>query len=149
MMYIRLIVARKDFENILRGMIRLGCVEITKPYEDMKKLITSSHVEFETIDIAGYGANRDSITTLGTTYTLLLTGWITAKSEPEVAQLLLDHICSWEIVAPPPELMEAIPVKLKLPKFLSLFFIGGGKPFTPLARRPGSAAGNQGSDDVI
>ena len=149
MKYIRLIIARKDFKNVLRALIRLGCVEVTKPYEDIIKLSPNALFDFETIDLVGYDANRDSITVLGTKYTYLLTGWIAAKSEQVVAQLLYDHICAWEIVAPPPELMDMLPVMLKLPRFLVVFYRGGGKPFVPLARRPVSAAGSRGSNDAI
>ena len=50
---------------------------------------------------------------LGTEYSLLLTGWATAESEPELVDALSKYNCAWELSDPPPDEYKSVPVELK------------------------------------
>ena len=50
---------------------------------------------------------------LGTDYSLALTGWATAPSEPELYMVLSKYACAWELSDPSPEEYANVPVLLK------------------------------------
>ena len=50
---------------------------------------------------------------LGTQYSLMLTGWVTAPSEPRLSDVLSKYICAWELSDPSPEEYASVPVLLK------------------------------------
>jgi len=129
---LKLLIARSDFENVLKVLIAAGCVEVTDP-DDLNDNDLEGNVTREITELDKYKANQDSITLLGTQRTLLLSGWIPAQSEQELTSLLSEYICAWEIEDPSPDEPEKIPVKLKGPKIFWLFYKGAGKPFTPLS----------------
>jgi len=128
-----LVMSRTVMENVLHEVISLGCIEAVDPDEfltdkDLKKLVTR-----ETIELKQYGANLDSIVLTGTHYTLLLAGWMTARSEPELTARLAEYMCAWELESPSPDETDRIPRKWAGPGFLSFLFKTGGRPFQPLA----------------
>jgi len=127
-----LVIARADFENVLHEIISLGCVEITDPDELPEYQQLSSLTVRETVELDKYNANQGSIALLGTQYTVLLTGWITARSETELVAQLLKYVCSWEIESPSPDEHDKIPVALRCPKFFGAFYKGDGRTFNPL-----------------
>ncbi|MCL2044831.1 MAG: V-type ATP synthase subunit I [Oscillospiraceae bacterium] len=49
---------------------------------------------------------------LATDYSLLMTGWFTAKSEPDLLVLLSKYTCAWDITDPDPDEYAKVPVKL-------------------------------------
>ncbi|MCL2125214.1 MAG: V-type ATP synthase subunit I [Oscillospiraceae bacterium] len=49
---------------------------------------------------------------LGTRYSVVLTGWATARSEPQLAEMLGKYSCAWEFTDPTPEEYEKVPVLL-------------------------------------
>jgi len=69
---------------------------------------------------------------LGTEYTLLFTGWIPAKSEHEIEQVLSNFVCAWEFYNPASDDDESIPVMQKSPGFIRKFQKGISKQFDPL-----------------
>lgn len=129
---ITLIIARSDFEIVLRGLMQLGCVEITSPDELLIDPELRTIVKREVYMLDKFHANLDSIVLLATQHTLLLTGWISARSEPELAAHLSKFICAWETEAPDPDESQNVPVKLMLPKLFKVFHKGGGNLFNPL-----------------
>jgi len=50
---------------------------------------------------------------LGTDYSLVLTGWITAASEPNLKTMLSKYSCAWELSDPNPDEYGNVPVLLK------------------------------------
>jgi len=128
---IRLVVGRADFENVLRELMSLACVEITEPDALPEGCQLQGQVKRVIVELSGFGANLDSIMLLGTQYTLVLTGWMAARSGPELAARMGNYVCAWEIVDPSPDESAAAPVKLRLPGLFGLFHRGGGKPFSP------------------
>ena len=60
---------------------------------------------------------------LGTRYSLVLTGWATAQSEPGLLAIFEKYTCAWELTDPTPEEYERVPVLLnnsKLTRPLSM-----------------------------
>ena len=49
----------------------------------------------------------------GTQYSVLLTGWVAAPSEPELVSVLSKYACAWELDDPTPEEYANVPVELK------------------------------------
>ena len=129
---IRLIIVREDLQRVLTELIRLGCVEVTDPEDLLENPLMNSLVEREIVNLDSYNANLDSIALLGTHSTMLLAGWLPARSEPELAAQLSKYLCAWEILSPSFEEQEKIPVKLRLPKLFGLLYRGEGKPFNPI-----------------
>ena len=127
---IRLIIARSDLEIVMREIVHLECVEIIAPDELLKDSEICNLVKREIVTLDKFQTNYDNIILLGTRHTYLLTGWITARSEPELTARLSKYICAWEIESPEPD--ENVPVKLIWPKLFGFLYKGGGKPFNPL-----------------
>jgi len=50
---------------------------------------------------------------LGTQYSLMLTGWVPAQSEPELGAMLSKYAAAWEVEDPDPEEYPKVPVELK------------------------------------
>ena len=50
---------------------------------------------------------------IGTDYSLVLSGWATAPSEPQLAELLSKYDCAWELSDPSPDEYGNVPVLLK------------------------------------
>ena len=50
---------------------------------------------------------------IGTDYSLYLTGWVPAASEPDLLVLMTKFICAWELSDPIEEEYEKVPVELK------------------------------------
>ena len=128
-----LLFVRTELGEILRELVELGIIDVSEPspLNDDPELVDS--VKSEVIDLGPYGANRESITALGTDSTLYLTGWITAKSENPLAALASRHTCAWEFEDPPTDALDDVPVKLIRPSFLRRFYRGSRKLFSPLS----------------
>jgi len=129
---VKLIIARTDLENVLQVLLRLCCVEVTEPDESPVDKELENLLSRETIDLSQYNANLQSITLLGTQYTLLLSGWATARAEQELVSRLSKLICAWEIEDPSPDERDKVPLFLKWPKITGFFYKGAGKQFNPL-----------------
>ena len=129
---VKLIVTRDDFESVLQELLKLGCIEVTVPDEFLNNPELRDQVLRIVVELDDFQTNQSSITLLGTQYTFLLTGWITARSEPEFAEKLSNYVCAWELDTPSPDDPEDIPVKLRWPKIFGFFYTGNGKMFEPL-----------------
>ena len=127
-----LLIARKDIDNVLREMIQLGCVEVSEPDKLLEDPELASLVTRETYELDKFDANVERLVMLGTHYTLLLVGWTPLKSEPDLASLLSNHICAWELNDLSPGEKEIAPVKLRCPKFFRKFRLAGRREFEPL-----------------
>jgi len=130
---VRLVFKRVDSEDILRELVRLGCVEVSDPGELLAESGQGGLAALENVSLEGLEANRDSVLLLGTQYTLILTGWIPVRSEPELIEAVSGLDCAWETEPPSPDEHELVPVALKWPKLFGTFRRGAGRPFRPLA----------------
>lgn len=72
---------------------------------------------------------------LGTDYTVILSGWIPLKSEPELTQKLSQYLCAWEFADPAPGDMENVPALHKGTKFLGRLQNDTRRQFKPLTVR--------------
>ncbi|MCL2151495.1 MAG: hypothetical protein FWH57_00810 [Oscillospiraceae bacterium] len=144
-----LVIARTDFENVLRVLIDMSCVEVTPPGEllgfDVNN--TDNRLALETAELGMYGANIENIPLLGTRKVLILTGWMPAPSEQRLISSLSEYICAWEIENPSPDENEDIPLKLRWPKLLKIFFKNAGKLFNPLASARASSDRDQKTEE--
>ena len=129
---LRLLIIRDDIDSILRELILLGCVEVSEPDLKLDNPEIDKLVSRETVELNDYNTNQEKLALLGTTSTLLLSGWIPASSKPDLISRLTDHVCAWEIEDPSPDELENVPVKLFCPGFFGKMRLGGRRPFTPL-----------------
>ena len=132
---VSLIIARADFENVLRDIIIMGCLEATAP-DEFQPFDDSGAIPIrETVELEKYSAHQDTISVIGTQYALSLTGWITARSEQELVSQLSKYICAYEIENPSQDELADVPIKLRWPKLFGIFKKNAGKQFCPLASR--------------
>ena len=129
---INLIFARDELDPFLGELILLGVVDVLEPALLDEDPELSPAVRSEPVDLEHYGANRKTLTLLGTEYTLYLTGWFCEKSEDILVKMVAKHTCAWEIIDPTYEEQDSIPRKLLRPKFLHRFYKGSRKLFSPL-----------------
>ena len=137
-----LLIARKDFDNVLREIIHLGCVEVSEPDKLLEDPELASLVKRENFELDTYDTNRENLVLLGTHYTLLLTGWTPSQSEPNLTSILSNYICAWEFKDLSPGEKEIAPVRLCCPKFFRKFRLAGRKEFEPLATKDQLSEGN-------
>jgi hypothetical protein len=140
-----LIVLRPDIEKVLGELIPLGCVEISEPLDPDMPSEPAAAIAPVMIELDGLNANLDSIAVLGTEYTLILSGWIASRSEPELLSKLAGYLCAWEIEAPTPDEYKNAPLIIKCPKFFGGLRSRGHKPFCPLKTAAG-ATGERTAD---
>jgi len=133
-----IVSSREDFESVLRELILLGCIEISEPPELSEDKESASCFSREKITLDQYSANLDIIELLGTQHILLLSGWMTVRSEAQLVAKLGNYTCAWEIEDLTTEESFIAPVDLCCPNFFGKLRRGGRKQFAPLAR--GSAS---------
>jgi len=131
---VRLIVARSEIDRFLKDLILLGCIEVFDPDYPPEEAVPAPFLRPVILDLDKLDANRDSLTLLGTEYTLILSGWLPARSEHALVTMLADYSCAWEIEAPTPENRESAPVVLSFPKFFGKLRLGGRRLLNPLER---------------
>ena len=137
---ISILITRADFEKFIRELILFGCVDI-ETSGDFPCAGLESLAERESVELVQYGANREHLSMLGTDYTLLITGWIPAKSVQNLLTILSGYVHAWDVQEPAPDEPGEAPVKL-WPKFLAKFYKGSRRLYTPLANagdRPADA----------
>jgi len=127
-----IIIARQDTENVIRELIRLGCVELSEPdilagHPELEDAVT-----FEKYGLEHLNANKDAVLLLGTRHTQMLTGWVPARFTPALQAKLEEFICAWEISDLTQEEAEAAPVKLLCPGFFKKQRLAGRRLFDPL-----------------
>jgi len=127
-----ILVVREDLKNLLRELISLGLIQLTEPEEWHDASTPHGMVKREVIDITDYGANLDTLSALGTHFTIYFTGWIQSKSEPEMVKMLKNHTCAWCLGEPTPDEALLAPVELRFPQFLSKYRLAGRGLFAPL-----------------
>ena len=127
-----ILAAREDMENILSELMLLGCADISEPDDLPEDFGPASDVMREIINLDGQSANRESISVLGTRYTLSLSGWMTAKSETELVSKLADYVCAWDIADQAPGDSDKVPVVQRCPGFFGKLRRGGRNRFDPL-----------------
>jgi len=137
--------ARRDFDRLLLEMVRLGCVEVSEPkdlsgFPELEKAVTHEYY-----DISKLNANREDLMLLGTRHTLMLTGWIPAKSAPALRARLHEFVCAWDIREPSPDEAKLAPVKLALPGFFGRQRLAGRRLFKPLCGGGGGGGGGGGA----
>ena len=129
---LRLLAVRDEMENVLRELINLGCVDVYDPVDLLEDHEIISVATKEIVSIDQLCASRDSIAMLGTQYTLMLSGWMSARSEADLQTKLTNHLCAWEISDPTPDEADVAPVDLCCPGFFGKLRSGGRKQFSPL-----------------
>jgi len=145
---ISIVITRRDAESVLREIMLLGCIEVSRPDELPCFAQISDSVSREVYRIDRLGANSGAIVLFGTHYTLMLTGWLPSRSEPLLISMLSKYVCAWEIEDPTPEELDFAPVRLAFPMFFGKLRGGGRRLFKPLAPDPkGKGHGEVRSDD--
>ena len=140
-----LVIARDDFEKVLRVLMDMSCVEVTAPDKllEYNNNNTENQLVLETIELGKYGANIENIPLIGTRKTLFLAGWMPAPSEQKLVSSLSEYVCAWEIENPTPDEDVDIPLKLRWPRLLKVFFKNAGKPFCPLTSAQASPSSDK------
>ena len=128
----RLIASRADMDAVLSEIVRLSCVEVTQPEELPDDPALSPHVTPESYDSGRLGASSGDLELLGTEYTLVLTGWISARGISGLTSRLSDYVCAWEIGEPPGDDDASAPVMLFMPRLFSKYRAKGRRLFAPL-----------------
>ena len=134
---IRLIVTRLEIERVIRDIIALGCVEFTEPDEltgdpEISALTTRVEIDLSRFNLEQEGAGPDTLVALGTQATLILTGWVSTRSVPELTARLGYYTCAWEIEDPSAETLHDVPVILTAPGFFGKLRMKNQRLFTPL-----------------
>jgi vacuolar-type H+-ATPase subunit I/STV1 len=135
---IALLFPRDEFGDILNDLIANDIIQVFEPELPLSDEKLESSIKQEIIDIEQYGANQDSLTLLGTETTLYLTGWIWAKSEKALSDIVSKYSCAWETSIPSPEELENTPIILSRPVFLYGFYKGHRDLFSPLGKKEDS-----------
>jgi len=130
-----IISSREDIENILRELIALGCFEVSEPHDLLAGLKLPPGFSLEILPIDHLGAGKESIELLGTQHTIMLSGWITSRSEASVESKLENSNCTWEIEIPSAEESMHTPVDLCCPNFFGKLRRGGRRQFVPLVTK--------------
>ncbi|MCL2391334.1 MAG: hypothetical protein FWC66_01835 [Oscillospiraceae bacterium] len=128
-----MLVIREEFEQFLHELLTLGCAEISEAEDFPSDSELYPLAKREIIDLAPFKANKDSISVLGTKYTVYLTGWLPTKREMELIPLFKNFICAWALEDTSPEEALFAPVQLRFPWFFGKHRLAGRKLFSPLA----------------
>ena len=131
---VSLLFARSDFESILRDLIALEIIDIDEMSVPDQDPLLSSKLKTEVFNIEEFGANYESLTLLGTEYTLYITGWIWKKSEQKLIDMVSKYTCAWEIINPTYEELQSAPIMLIRPRFLFNTYKGNRRLFTILSK---------------
>ena len=89
------------------------------------------------LDVGFLGANREEMPLLETPHTNILTGWVPARSAPELEYQMNRFTAAWEIGELSPEEAELAPVKLLWPVLFGKMRLAGRKRFDPLVKKSG------------
>jgi vacuolar-type H+-ATPase subunit I/STV1 len=135
---IAILFPKKEFGNILNDLISNDLVEVSKPELQQGDDNLDSLITEEIINIEQYNANQESLTLLATETTLYLTGWIWAKSEKALEEILSKYTCAWEANAPTDDELENAPIILLRPGFLYGLYKGHRDLFYPLGKKDDS-----------
>ena len=131
-----LIAVREDMNSILDKLMKLECVEVFTQDSISESPEITTPLTREVVGLEGfgdYGATEKSIEILGTQFTFLLTGWMSSVFEPELASMLNDYDCAWEISDLSTEEAEIAPSIRKYPRFLENIRGGNNRVLAPLA----------------
>jgi len=121
-----------QLEDFLRELIELGCVQVIVPDDPPGDSELAALVRRVSVDIEQYQANQEKLVLLGTERTHLITGWIPAKSESTLRDMLSKFVCAWDVDSPSAEESDIVPVKPRLPMLFEEFYRNKGRLFTPL-----------------
>ena len=127
-----ILVTREDMESFFTELVSLGCVEITEAEDFPADSELHALVKREIVDLTPFNANKDSISVLGTKYTVSLTGWLPSHCEPGLLPLLKNCMCAWELSDPSADELDIAPIELSCPWFFGKYRLAGRKLFAPL-----------------
>jgi len=88
-------------------------------------------------DIVFLGANIEELPLLETPHTCILTGWIPARSAPELEYQMNRFTAAWDIGDLSPDEAVLAPVKLFCPVLFGKMRLAGRKRFDPLVKKSG------------
>jgi len=128
-----IIAAREEIETILRELILLGCVEISDPASLLADREPAPGIIREKMALDHLNASQDNIELLGTQHTLMLSGWIAARSETSIKSKLDNCLCAWVTEDPTSEELQGAPAILYCPNIFGKFRRGCRRQFAPLA----------------
>jgi len=129
-----LIVARSEIDRFLKDLVLLGCLEVSDPDYPPEESSPAPFLRPVILDLDKLDANRDSMTLLGTEYTLILYGWLPARSENALVAMLAGYSCAWDIEELAPDDYDSAPAVLSFPKLFGKFRLGGRRLLAPLER---------------
>jgi len=129
---LHVIITREVLERFLIDFLTLGCAEISEALDLPDNSDLLPFVKRELVDLNSVGCDKDSLSVLGTKYTVMLTGWVPSRCEAELLPVLEEHGCAWDISEPMLGDLDIAPVELRFPWFFGKFRLAGRKAFTPL-----------------
>jgi len=129
---LNILVTREVLDRFLNEFLILGCAEISEAIDLPENSDLHAFVKRELVDLVPFGASKDSLSVLGTKYTVMLTGWLPFRHEPELVTLLKKYGCAWDISDPIFSDIDVAPVELCCPWFLGKYRLAGRRRFTPL-----------------
>jgi len=145
-----LIVSRADMEIVVKNLIEMNCLEVTFPAELPENAQFAGQITRESYGLGAYCANREQIPLIGTEYTFIITGWISAKSERDLTAMLDEHMCAWETGDPAPDELAGAPVILLFPRLLRGIRGKNRRLFSPLeAIRKPAETGADAEDNKV
>ena len=127
-----LLFVRADLDALINDLISHEIIDIDEPEIPEDDSLLSSSLKRENIDIKDRDTNYESLPLLGTEQTFYMTGWIWAKSEPKLMQVVEKYTCAWELIEPTSEELKNAPIMLIRPKFLFGLYKGKRRLFKPL-----------------
>jgi len=132
---LRIIASREGMEGILRELIQLASVEVFEPLDLLEDNGLGSRLTREAIQITELGSNHDNLIMFGTSHTLILSGWIAARTVADLVSRLDNHLCAWELIDPEQEENADIPAIICCPGFFGKLRRRGRRQFSPLSKR--------------
>jgi len=142
-----ILVTREVLETFLSEFLMLGCAEFSEALDLPDTSELHSFAKRELVDLASFCADKESLSVLGTKYTVMLTGWLPARYEAELLPLLKKYGCAWDISDPLFGDIDDAPIELCCPWFFGKYRLAGRKKFTPLVVVSKVSTDIEGSED--
>ena len=144
---ITLVVARSEISDVLQALADLGCLELSEPDAVLGTAAVAGVsaadseilglAELRKVDAGFLGANKEELPLLETPHTCILTGWVPARSAPELEYQMGRFTAAWEIGDLSPDEAVLAPVKLSCPVLFGKMRLAGRKRFDPLVKKYG------------
>ena len=127
-----ILIIREELDAFLSELISLECVELTDVDDLPSNSELHAFVKREILDLIPYNANKESISALGTKYTINISGWVPSHCETGLIAILKRLTSAWELEDLSPNELDLAPVQLRCPWFFGKYRLAGRKLFSPL-----------------